>query len=98
MNSTTILHNLSPDEIAKQFQRLEELILSITTTIGKKQIIEFVTREEVSTILKCDLSTVHNWTKKGYLKKYLIGDGKTLYKLQEIIEAPKHIPSLKNKI
>ena len=93
MNSTTILHNLSPDEIAKQFQRLEELIIKITSTIGKKQIDEFVTREEVAEILKCDLSTVHNWTKKGYLKKYAMGDGKTLYRLQEILDAPKHIPT-----
>lgn len=97
MNSTTILHNLSPDEIEKQFQRLEELIIKIASSIGKKEIVEFVTREEVSEILKCDLSTVHNWTKKGYLKKYAMGDGKTLYRLQEVLDAPKHIPSFNKR-
>ena len=97
MNSTTILYNLSPDEIAKQFQRLEELIVKIASNVGTKQIIEFVTREEVADILKCDLSTVHNWTKKGYLKKYALGDGKTLYRLQEILDAPKHIPTFSKR-
>ena len=97
MNSTTILHNLSPEEIAKQFQRLEELIIKIASTIGKKQIVEFVTREEVADILKCDLSTVHNWSKKGYLKKYAMGDGKTLYRLQEVLDAPKHSPSFNKR-
>jgi len=97
MQNSTILHNLSPEEIAKQFQRLEELIIKIASTIGKKQIVEFVTREEVADILKCDLSTVHNWSKKGYLKKYAMGDGKTLYRLQEVLDAPKHIPSFNKR-
>jgi hypothetical protein len=97
MNSTTILHNLSPEDIANRFQKLEDLIKNISINMGKKEIFEFVTREEVSEILKCDLSTVHNWTKKGYLKKYAMGDGKTLYRLQEVLDAPKHIPSFNKR-
>jgi hypothetical protein len=97
MQNSTILHNLSPEEIANRFQKLEDLITKISTTIGKKEIFEFATREEVAEILKCDLSTVHNWTKKGYLKKYAMGDGKTLYKLQEVLDAPKHIPSFNKR-
>jgi hypothetical protein len=97
MNSTTILHNLSPEDIANRFQKLEDLIKNISINLGKKEIFEFVTREEVSEILKCDLSTVHNWTKKGYLKKYAMGDGKTLYRLQEVLDAPKHIPSFNKR-
>jgi hypothetical protein len=95
MNSATILHNLSPEDITKQFKRLEELILKIASTEKSNAMIEFVTREEVAKILKCDLSTVHNWTVKGYLKKYYMGGGKILYKLQEVLDAPKFIPSLR---
>ena len=97
MLNSTILHNLSPEEFTNRFQRLEDLIINITSTIAKKQIIEFVSREEVADILKCDISTVHNWTKKGYLKKYSIGDGKILYRLQEVLDAPKHIPSFNKR-
>lgn len=97
MENSTILHNLSPDEIAKQFKRLEELIMKIASTIGNKQIVEFVTREEVADILKCDLSTLHNWWKKGYIIKYIMGDGKVLYKLQEVLDAPKPIPPINKR-
>lgn len=97
MNNSTILHNLSPDEITKRFQKLEDLILKLSTSVAVKQVLEFVTREEVAEILKCDLSTVHNWTIKGYLKKYNMGDGKILYRLQEVLEAPKHIPIFKKR-
>lgn len=47
---------------------------------------EWLTRNEVSELLKCDISTVHNWTKKGKLKKYCIGD-RTYYKRLEVESA-----------
>ncbi len=47
---------------------------------------EWLTRNEVKEMLKCDLSTVHNWTKKGKLKKYCIGD-RTYYKRSEVESA-----------
>jgi hypothetical protein len=33
---------------------------------------EYLTRSEVADMLKCDVSTVHNWTVKGKLKKHCI--------------------------
>ena len=33
----------------------------------------YLTRKEVSKLLKVDLSTIHNWVKKGKLKSYGIG-------------------------
>lgn len=44
---------------------------------------ELLTRNEVSKLLKIDLSTLHNWTKKGKLKSYGIG-GRVYYKLEDI--------------
>ena len=35
---------------------------------------EYLTRQEVAEMLKIDLSTVHNWTKKGKLNSYGIGN------------------------
>ena len=29
---------------------------------------EYLTRHEVAKLLKCDISTIHNWTTKGKLK------------------------------
>ena len=44
---------------------------------------EYLTRNEVAEWLKCDISTIHNWTVKGTLVKYCIGN-RTYYKRSEI--------------
>lgn len=47
---------------------------------------EYLTRVEVSEMLKIDLSSVHNWTKKGILTSYQIG-GRVYYKRTEVENA-----------
>lgn len=47
---------------------------------------EYLTRAEVAEMLKIDLSSVHNWTKKGILISYQIG-GRVYYKRKEIESA-----------
>jgi excisionase family DNA binding protein len=47
---------------------------------------EFLTRNEVADLLKVDISTLYNWTKKGILIQYGIG-GRVYYKRQEVEEA-----------
>lgn len=47
---------------------------------------EFLTRNEVAKMLKCDMSTVHNWTVKGKLKKFCIGN-RTYYKRAQVESA-----------
>ena len=52
-----------------------------------KEPTQFVTRNYVADeILHCDLSTVHNLTKKGVLIKYQCG-GRVLYKRSEVENA-----------
>jgi excisionase family DNA binding protein len=53
---------------------------------------EYLTRNEVAEMLKIDLSTVHNWTKKGILQAYQCG-GRVYYKRSEVENA---IVKLKN--
>lgn len=47
---------------------------------------EYLTRVEVAEMLKIDLSSVHNWTKKGILISYQIG-GRVYYKRSEVESA-----------
>lgn len=47
---------------------------------------EYLTRSEVSDLLKIDESTVHNWRKKNILTAYQIG-GRVFYKRKEIENA-----------
>lgn len=51
---------------------------------------EYLTRSEVAKLLKCDLSTIHNWTAKGKLIKYCLGN-RAYYKRSQIEEAVKAI-------
>jgi len=60
-------------------QELEQL----KTEFQPKQPTDLLTRNEVRELLKVDLSTVHNWTKKGKLKAYGIGN-RVYYKRNEI--------------
>lgn len=53
---------------------------------------QYLTRVEVSKMLSIDLSTVHNWTKKGILKAKQIG-GRIFYLRSEVENA---IVELKN--
>ena len=49
---------------------------------------EFMTRNEVKEFLKVDLSTIHNWTKRGKLKAYGLGN-RVYYKRSEVEQAIK---------
>ncbi len=46
---------------------------------------ELLTRSDVAELFKIDLSSVHNWTKKGKLKSYGVsGSSRIYYKRSEI--------------
>ncbi|WNH10087.1 helix-turn-helix domain-containing protein [Thalassobellus suaedae] len=47
---------------------------------------EYLTRNDVAEMLKIDLSSVHNWTKKGILKAKQIG-GRVYYLRSEVESA-----------
>ncbi|SHF82404.1 DNA binding domain-containing protein, excisionase family [Mariniphaga anaerophila] len=49
---------------------------------------EYLTREEVSKLLKINLSTVHGWTKKGKLNAFYCGN-RVYYKRSEVEAAIK---------
>lgn len=60
--------------------QLTELIKGLQTQLFKE---EYLSREEVSNMLKVDLSTIHNWSKNGKLTKHCIGN-RVYYKRSEI--------------
>ena len=83
MIQSTILHNLSPEQISSMFQELKKDISALKVLNEKPKTDGYLTRQEVADMLKCDLSTVHNWTKAGTLIAYGIGN-RVYYKLSDI--------------
>lgn len=83
MKNSTLLHDLTPEEIFDLFKGLKNQIEELKKDFQPKSPDEYITRNELAELLKCDLSTIHNWTKKGKLKAYGIGN-RVYYKRSEV--------------
>ncbi len=74
------------DQNNEILQQIAELRASILNQQPK----EYYTRREVADLLKIDLSTIHNWVKKGKFSKHCIGR-RTYYKRSEVEKAITNI-------
>ena len=92
-NSNEITFNNLPSAVAKVYDVVNEItkqLAEIKKSFEPKTPTEYLTRAEVAEMLKCDPSTVHNWTKKGKLVKHCLGN-RTYYKRSEVEAAIKEI-------
>lgn len=91
MNKTILqIENIEAGEILNRLDRMESAINALNT---KPQTAatdttqsEYTTRREVAKLFKISLVTVHDWTKKGILQAYKIGN-KVYYKRLEVEKA-----------
>jgi excisionase family DNA binding protein len=74
MRNSTIIHEVSPDEIANLFHGLQQQLKELKMNLEPKKPTELLTRNEVAELLKVDLSTIHNWCKKNKLIPFGIGN------------------------
>jgi len=82
------IENVSVDELVATItdKVLEGLENRLEQLQQKKRQEQLLTRTETAKYLKVDISTLHNWTKKGKLKAYGLGN-RVYYKKDEIDEA-----------
>ena len=82
------IENVSVDELVAIITNkvLEGLEIRLEQLQQKKHQEQLLTRTETAKYLKVDISTLHNWTKKGKLKAYGLGN-RVYYKKDEIEEA-----------
>jgi len=84
MKNSTLIHDLTPEEITSLFEGFRtQIVEDIKQNFTPKVPTEYLTRTEVAEMFKCDISTVHNWTVKGKLKAYGIGN-RVYYKRSEV--------------
>ena len=69
--------------IISLFEGLQSQLTELKQNFEPKSPTEYLTRNEVAEMLKCDLSTLHNWVKKGKLIPYGIGN-RVYFKRSEI--------------
>jgi hypothetical protein len=87
MENSIILHNISPADLEELIRKvvseqLQEFRKNNTTESPD----ELLTREDACLLLKISLTSLWNWTKKGKLKAYGIGN-RVYYKRGELIES-----------
>ena len=91
MKNSTILHDISPDDLSIIVREtVQKELAEFKKSFEPNQPEEYLTRAEVAKMLKCDETTVYNWVKKGKLVRYCIGN-RTYYLLSEIKSALKKI-------
>ena len=73
-------------EVLSLFEGLQDQLNELKQSFEPKAPSEYLTRNEVAEMLKCDLSTLWNWAKKGKLIPYGIGN-RVYYKRSEIESA-----------
>lgn len=76
-----------PNKLLIDIQNIKNELVNLRKSFQPKEPTQFITRQFVADeMLHCDLSTVHNLTKKGVLQKYQCG-GRVLYKRDEVEQA-----------
>lgn len=88
-NKTIVeIENVSVDELVATITKsvLDGLEIRLATLNEQREQEILMTRTETAKYLKADISTLWNWTKKGKLKAYGIGN-RVYYKKNEIDEA-----------
>lgn len=87
--STLQFIQITPEEQENRiFARFKSEFENLKKEFQPKEPTEFLTRNEVKELLKVDLSTVHNLTKRGKLKSYGLG-GRVYYKRSEVEQSIK---------
>jgi hypothetical protein len=85
-NLTSVTFDNMPSVVAKvsnEVSIIRSQLKELKESFEPKSPSEYLTRSELAKMLKCDISTIHNWTVKGKLKKYCIGN-RTYYKRVEV--------------
>lgn len=84
--NATLIHEITHEELRSLFEGLQNQLNELKRSFEPKTPTEYITRNEVAKMLKCDLSTLWNWTKKGKLIPYGIGN-RVYYKRNEVEKA-----------
>ena len=74
----------TPDELeTKILKGVQSQIEDLKKHFQPKEPTTYLTRHEVATLLSVDISSIHNYTKRGVLKSYGI-QGRVYYKRSEV--------------
>lgn len=85
IKNSTLIHDLTHEQLVLLFEGLQKQLTELTEKFEPKSPTELLTRNEVSEMLKVDLSTLWLWQKKG--KLIPVGLGNRVYYRRSDIES-----------
>ena len=89
--STIQFIQVTPDQLKTAIiEGVKSQIEDLKSHFQPKEPKQYLSRQEVSNMFSVDLSTVHNWTKKGILTAYQIG-GRVYYERTEVENSIIHL-------
>lgn len=91
-----ILNGITVDQFLVKIGELFDEKISLTKQPIPTFQTEYLSRKEVSKLLKVSIVTLHDWTKHGFIPSYKIGN-RVLYKPKEVEEAVKQVSIIKHK-
>lgn len=83
------IENVNADEIFSRLERMESAITALSGTPQQTVSdtpLNYITRRDVATLFHVTLTTVHDWTRKGILQAYKVGN-RVFYKRVEVENA-----------
>ena len=83
MITSTLINNISAENLYSRLDDIQNQINELSKSLQLKAADEYLTRTEAAEMLKCDISTIHNWTKKGKLIAHKLGN-RVYYKSSQI--------------
>jgi hypothetical protein len=82
-----MLHNLAPTDLEDLIRKVvREQVEEFKKNVPTENPDELLTRAEACALLKINITTLHNWTKKGKIIAYGIGN-RVYYKRGELMES-----------
>jgi hypothetical protein len=87
MENAIMLHNLTPADLEELITRVvKDQLQEFKRNVPTENPNELITRAEACTLLKINITTLWNWTKKGNIIAYGIGN-RVYYKKGELMQS-----------
>lgn len=87
MKSAIMLHNLTPEDLEELIRKVvSEQLEAFRKNTSTENLDELLTRAEACTLLKINMTTLWNWSKKGRIISYGIGN-RVYYKRGEFMNS-----------
>lgn len=87
MENAIMLHNLTPKQLEELITRVvREELIEFRKNLGTENPDELLTRTEACGLLKINMTTLWNWSKKGKIISYGIGN-RVYYKRGELMKS-----------